>query len=230
VTAYRLPIFPLRLVLFPGAPQALHIFEPRYRQLLADCLEGDRRFGVSCVSAEGDEDPAPAPGEVGCRALIKFSAPLPDGRANVLAVGEERYAIRAWETTDRLYRVAVVEPYADLPEPESPTLARMVTDVTQRFERHARLLAALQDSEPSLPELPSDPAALSFLIASALNVEPRLKQELLAMRTARARLARLIVLLTATEGELTARVAIHQGAKRNGTGPRGALGSITTEA
>ena len=44
-----LPIFPLPLVLFPGAVQPLHIFEPRYRRLLADSLAGDRRFGIAYV-------------------------------------------------------------------------------------------------------------------------------------------------------------------------------------
>ena len=66
----ELPIFPLPLVLFPGASQPLHIFEPRYRQLLTDCLEGDRRFGIAYAAPDQQSDPAPAPGDVGCVAGV----------------------------------------------------------------------------------------------------------------------------------------------------------------
>src|SRR5437667_180860 len=91
--ARELPIFPLPLVLFPGAPQPLHIFEPRYRQLLADCLAADRRFGVTYVAPPRapDDDPAPRPGDLGCVALIRSTQELPDGRSNVLTVGERRF-------------------------------------------------------------------------------------------------------------------------------------------
>src|SRR3989441_9633240 len=90
--ARELPIFPLPIVLFPGAPQPLHIFEPRYRQLLADCLATDRRFGVAYVPAERDAGggPVPRPGDVGGVALIRNTQGLPDGRSNVLTGGGRR--------------------------------------------------------------------------------------------------------------------------------------------
>src|SRR5947208_1577377 len=77
--ARELPIFPLPIVLFPGAPQPLHIFEPRYRQLLQDCLAADRRFGIAYVAPDPapDADPVPAAGEVGCVALIRSNQALP---------------------------------------------------------------------------------------------------------------------------------------------------------
>src|SRR5437016_2657417 len=79
--ARELPIFPLPLVLFPGVPQPLHIFEPRYRQLLADCLAGDRRFGIAYAAPPEQEgaDTTPRLGEVGCIALIRSAHELPDG-------------------------------------------------------------------------------------------------------------------------------------------------------
>src|SRR6266705_1321721 len=96
--ARELPIFPLPIVLFPGAPQPLHIFEPRYRQLLVDCQDGDRRFGIAYVAPDGAPaaDPAPSAGDVGCVALIRSIQPLPDGRSNILAVGERRFVLRRW--------------------------------------------------------------------------------------------------------------------------------------
>src|SRR5258707_3640359 len=86
--ARELPIFPLPIVLFPGAPQPLHIFEPRYRQLLQDCLAGDQRFGIAYVAPDPSPgaDPVPLPGDVGCVALIRSNQPLPDGRANIETV------------------------------------------------------------------------------------------------------------------------------------------------
>ncbi len=104
----ELPIFPLPIVLFPGAPQPLHIFEPRYRQLLADCQDGDRRFGVTYVAPDRTPgaDPVPSTGDVGCVALIRSVQPLPDGRANIMTVGERRFVLSSWITSDRPYRVA----------------------------------------------------------------------------------------------------------------------------
>ena len=58
----ELPIFPLPLILFPGVCQPLYVFEPRYRQLLTDCLDGDRRFGIAYVPGDSGADPVPQGG------------------------------------------------------------------------------------------------------------------------------------------------------------------------
>src|SRR5438874_11477929 len=80
--ARDLPIFPLPIVLFPGTPQPLHIFEPRYRRLISDCLAGDRRFGIAYVGAEpaAGAAGAPPPGGVGRVGAIRPTRRLPDGR------------------------------------------------------------------------------------------------------------------------------------------------------
>src|SRR5256885_12142396 len=123
----ELPIFPLPIVLFPGAPQPLHIFEPRYRELLADCLAADRRFGIAYVPAEpapGSES-LPRAGDVGCVALIQNTQGLPDGRSNILTVGERRFVLVDWVGSDRPYRLARVEEFDDEPveASEAATLA-----------------------------------------------------------------------------------------------------------
>src|SRR5881227_2092054 len=107
----ELPIFPLPIVLFPGVPQPLHIFEPRYRQLLQDFLAGDRRFGIAYVAPDPTPgaDPVPSPGDVGCVALIRSNQPLPDGRSNILTVGERRFVLRSWISSTHPYRVAEIE-------------------------------------------------------------------------------------------------------------------------
>src|SRR2546425_10745241 len=90
--ARELPIFPLPIVLFPGAPQPLHVFEPRYRQLLADCLAADRRFGITYVAPPqaAGADPQPEIGDPGCIALIRSTERFGGGRADVLPLGERR--------------------------------------------------------------------------------------------------------------------------------------------
>src|SRR5256712_4466286 len=130
--ARELPIFPLPIILFPGAPQPLHIFESRYRQLLADCLAADRRFGVTYVAPPRapDDDPAPTPGDLGCVAQIRSTQELPDGRSNILAVGERRFVLVAWCAGDHPYRLGRVEEFDDEPsEPgEAEALAAGVRD------------------------------------------------------------------------------------------------------
>src|SRR5438093_12607476 len=96
--ARELPIFPLPIVLFPGVPQSLHVFEPRYRRLLADCLAADRRFGLAYVTPDEapGADPVPNPGDVGCVALIRSSEPRPDGRSDIVTVGDRPFVLRRW--------------------------------------------------------------------------------------------------------------------------------------
>src|SRR5437879_12742914 len=96
--ARELPIFPLPIVLFPGAPQPLHVFEPRYRQLLADCLAADRRFGIAYVPAEPEpgSEPLPRPGGVGCVALVQKTKAMPEGRSYIATVGWDRFVLWVW--------------------------------------------------------------------------------------------------------------------------------------
>src|SRR3989442_1916377 len=113
--ARELPIFPLPIVLSPGAPQPLHVFEPRYRQLLADCLAADRRFGIAYVPAERDAgvEPLPRPGDVGCVAVIRNTQGLPDGRANLLTLGGRPFVPIHLGNSDRSSRLARGEQFYD---------------------------------------------------------------------------------------------------------------------
>jgi len=207
----ELPIFPLPLVLFPGATQPLHIFEPRYRQLLADCLDQDRRFGIAYAAPDKGSDPAPAPGDVGCIAHILTTQDLPDGRSDILTTGEQRFVLLEWLSTDRPYRMARVEEFTD--EPVEPTEAEgLATDVRRDF---LRVVAALEQDPP---ELPVDPEALSFRVAAALELDPAAKLALLAIRTTTVRLRRLAALLQPLAADAERRAAVRHRAKGNGKG------------
>ena len=86
-----LPLFPLSLVLFPGTVVPLHIFEPRYRQMVTDILEGDRRFGLLYHDPDEHGPFMNEPGRVGTVAVIRRYQPLPDGRSMIMVRGLDRF-------------------------------------------------------------------------------------------------------------------------------------------
>jgi len=219
--ARELPIFPLPVVLFPGAPQPLHIFEPRYRQLLADCLAADRRFGIAYVTPHRAPavDPAPELGDVGCVALIRSSEPLPDGRSNILAVGERRFVLRRWVAGSQPYRVAEIEEFDDEPV-DVAELATLAQDVREGFARLARALGVLTERTDEEIELPGDPVLLSFQVAAALELDPDAKRALQAGRNTSVRLRQLAGVLGPLAADAERRAAVRQRARGNGRGGR----------
>lgn len=213
-----LPIFPLPLVLFPGAVQPLHIFEPRYCELLADCLAGDKRFGIAYAAPQpGGGDPAPEPGDVGCIAVVRSTHPLPDGRSNVLTMGERRFVLLEWCASERSYRVGRVEEFDDEPVDLSEAMT-LAADVRERFTRLAAALGLLTDREHEHVELPTDPQGLSFQVAAALELEPKAKRALLEIRSTAVRLRRLAALLGPLATDAERRAVVRRRAKGNGQG------------
>ena len=205
----ELPIFPLPLVLFPGATQPLHIFEPPYRSLLSDCLNGDRCFGIAYAAPDKPSDPAP--GDVGCVAHILTTQALPDGRSDILTTGEQRFVLLEWLATDRPYRMARVEEFSDEPADRGETEG-LAQDVRRDF---VRVMDALEQDPP---ELPVDPEALSFRVAASLELEPPGKLALLAIRSTTVRLRRLAALLQPLTADAERRAAIRHRARSNGKG------------
>ena len=92
----ELPIFPLPLVLFPGVPLPLHIFEERYRRMLADVRASNNLFGLSYFTPDAAGEERPPEGHVGCATEVVEVQPLPDGRSNILTLGVVRYRDWAW--------------------------------------------------------------------------------------------------------------------------------------
>lgn len=223
----QLPIFPLSIVLFPGAPQLLHIFEPRYRQMLQDCLEGDRRFGISF--AESGSDGAPPPpkrGDVGCRAIIRSHQRLDDGRSNILVLGEQRYYLCAYVDSHRPYLVGAVDYFDDDPAPAADVDA-LATSVREQF---ARLVAreGIEFPDGGALQLQEDPKELSFQISAMIGVDSRDKQGLLAERSTEARLRRLIHHLQHLAAAQERRLETQKRARRNGRGLRARTGHTDT--
>jgi Lon protease-like protein len=211
----ELPLFPLPVVLFPGVPLPLHVFEPRYRRLLADVRASNNLFGLSHFDANEGGD-RPGVGHVGCAAEVVEVQPLPDGRSNILTVGVARYRVEDYVERGDPYLVARVEFFAD-DEGDPRVLARRASEVTEVFMRIARAMRTLNDDRAALPELPdSDPERLSFLVAAVMEMDAAAKQELLEMRSTAERLRRLYTLLSQAVGDYEGRARTHQLAKGNG--------------
>jgi Lon protease-like protein len=188
----RLPLFPLPVVLFPGAPMPLHVFEPRYRQLVARCVEGDGRFGLIYHDPERHGPFETGEGQVGCVAEILDFQPLPDGRSLIFTRGRDRFQVEDGIESDTLYWECVAAPYADWEEPVLGLMPRrqqsigLFNRVLQEVVRHA----------PPFPEIDAQEET-AFQLAQAIRVDPAWQQTLLELRSERDRLDQMDLLMEA---------------------------------
>ena len=212
----ELPLFPLPVVLFPGVPMPLHIFEPRYRQMLSDVRVGESLFGLSYFDASNYEGEIPPVGHIGCVAEVTEVQSLPDGRSNILTIGLIRYRVEEYVDRGDPYLVGQVSFFEDEAEDEE-LLARRTHEVTSLFMRITRALRIINDERSVLPDLPeTEPESLSFLIAAAVEMNLEVKQELLELRSTSERLERLRDLLARVVDNYEERARMHEIAKRNG--------------
>ncbi len=212
----ELPLFPLPVVLFPGVPLPLHIFEPRYRQLLDDIRSTNNLFGLAYFDSTTSERELPAVGQVGCVAEVTETQTFPDGRSNILTIGVVRYRIEAYVERGDPYIVARVNFFEDELETERD-LGKAATEVAETFTRIARAVRTINDERLNLPDISdTEPQRLSFLVAAAMEVEAEIKQELLELRSTSERLERLRGMLNRAVTGYEERARIHELAKGNG--------------
>ena len=187
----RIPLFPLNVVLFPGMPLPLHIFEPRYQQMIRHCLEGDRQFGV-CLIRSGEEVGGPAdPYSIGSLCEIVNVTEIEGGRVNLLGIGRERFRVRRLFHSQP-YLEGEVELFADDPSGQLETLAADVQAAATRFIE--RILALTGKPTREL-EFPGNPIDLSFVIAGLVQGPVEDHQELLETRDTEFRLRRELEVL-----------------------------------
>lgn len=212
----ELPIFPLGVVLFPGVPLPLHIFEPRYRQMLGDIRINDNLFGVSYFDVSSSTEERPPVGHIGCVAEVTETQTLADGRSNILTVGVVRYRIEEYVQRGDPYLVAQVSVFED-EEEDDELLRESSREVAETFMRIARAVRTINDERSNLPDISdTEPQRLSFLVAAAVEVDTDLKQELLEMRSTSKRLERLRHMLGRAVSGYEERARIHEMAKGNG--------------
>jgi Lon protease-like protein len=196
-------LFPLGIVLLPTEVVPLHIFEERYRELIGECVELEREFGLVHADEEGVR-------EVGTRAwVVEVIERFDDGRLNILVQGRERFRLERL-TRGRSFRTAEVAPLDDEWEEPAPEAAVRVVEAFRALAAAAG--AEADDPDPELPQL-------SFAIAARVELPAEAKQELLELRSEPARLGRLAELLDAARETVLATRRLGEAAKKNGSRP-----------
>ena len=204
------------MVLFPGTSAPLHIFEPRYRRMLADCLTSDRRFGLICLPA-GLAERDLAKGRVGTVAHIDDTEALPDGRSNIAVTGEERFAFAGFVESEAPYHVAATSQYDDFPEPAAE-LETAAAHLKAQFTRVAKAARTLADDAAPPPTLPDDPGAMAFAIAAMVDLTTDQRQHLLESRSPLERLRGVTAMLGVAAAPLERHAEVHRRARHNGRG------------
>jgi uncharacterized protein len=190
--AELLPLFPLpNVVLFPNVFLPLHIFEPRYREMVADAAASDRMIGMVLLRPgwERDYEGRPPIYPIGCSGVMTHVERLPDGRYNIVLRGLERFRILE-ENHERSYRRADVEPLHERP------LSRDDRDVIRahRTKLETMLAPAIIGGDAKIPSAMSDEDLVNAL-AQYLDLEALEKQALLEQPCLRSRAASLVELL-----------------------------------
>ncbi len=187
----ELPLFPLNLVLFPGMPLPLHIFEERYKAMIGDCMRYNAPFGVSLIRSGQEVGSAAEPFSTGTTARVLRSEMQEGGRINIFTKGEKRYEIV--EITQQEPHVAAVVRYLD--EPVGEGFTGVSPELSEEYTKLIQGLITLSGGYTSDVTIPEDPVELSYLIAANLDAPTPVRQELLEAPTAADRLNRLIPLL-----------------------------------
>jgi Lon protease-like protein len=185
-----IPIFPLAdVMLFPNMSRPLHIFEPRYRAMVADALEGDRLIGMVLLRPgyQANYEGRPPVYSIGCAGRIMQVEELPDGRYAIVLRGLVKFRITG-EDDSRSYRLAQVEALPELLDDQERTAL-----LQQRHKLTELLASMVPDSEPPPPELPD--RDLVNGLAQFLDIPPSARQQLLEQEGPLARARTLIELL-----------------------------------
>jgi Lon protease-like protein len=197
----ELGLFPLPIVLVPTERIPLHIFEPRYIELVGECLDSDGEFGLVLATGDG------AVHEIGTRAHVTtLLETLDEGRMNIVVEGRERFRLLEL-TRGRTFQTGLVEAVVDADEPADPADVARALDVFGD-------LAAAAESDVDLPDESSPDLVWELAARVDFGVDP--KQEILASTSPAARMRRLVELLELSLEAVLREQVVHERAGRNG--------------
>jgi Lon protease-like protein len=197
----ELGLFPLTLVLVPTERVPLHIFEPRYKELVADCIERGEEFGLVLAAGDG------AVHEVGTRAAVaEVLERLPDGRMNIVIEGGDRFRLLEL-TSGHSYATAEVEEVVDDDDPADAA----------ETARALELFGELAETAGADVDTPSqDSPLLDFELTARVDFGVEAKQELLASTSPRERMTKLVGLLETALESVRLERELQQRASGNG--------------
>jgi Lon protease-like protein len=198
-----LPLFPLDLVLLPGTPLPLHIFEPRYREMISECLDGNRHFGV----LRGKEQEL---AEVGCTAeILTVAKKYPDGRMDIVTEGRSRFEVIQLNQ-ERSFLQAEVLYLQDEPEIASPE------EIAQAMTLHGEIMTLAGAEPEKSTEVGQN--QLSFHLAGSLPLDLDFKQNLLGMKSEAERLRAVVSFFETILPTMRRTVHVRRKAGGNGHG------------
>jgi Lon protease-like protein len=198
-----LPMFPLGAVLLPGAVLPLHVFEPRYRALVADCLAGEPEFGVVLIARGSEVGGGEVRYDIGTVARIVEVAELPGGRSALMTVGTRRIRVERWLDDDPYPRAEV----ADWPEEDDVGGGPELDDLVAQLRRVLALQAELgEPAPPATTEVADDPLLATYHAAALAPLGPQDRYRLLAAVEPSERRRLLATMLDDAEAILRFRV------------------------
>jgi Lon protease-like protein len=187
------------VVLFPGTPLPLHVFEPRYKELISECLEQKKTFGIVRAEEEGLAD-------VGCTAeIVAVTKTYPDGRMDIVTEGRERFEVLEVDEQRSYLRGDVVYFQDDAENPS-----------TQQIEHAIELHREILTMGGAQQSLPASEDKISFYLAGSLPLDLDFKQALLEMRSEAERIEAVITAFEAILPKLRRAVQSRQKASGNG--------------
>ncbi|MGH3086582.1 MAG: LON peptidase substrate-binding domain-containing protein, partial [Rubrobacteraceae bacterium] len=202
-TLSDIPLFPLNVVLMPGAPLPLHIFEDRYKQMINECLESESEFGMVLADEEGTR-------QVGCTAkIVELVERYDDGRMLILVEGERRFKLNN-VLSGKPYYVGEIE-YIEEDEPQE--------DITSLAEECVALLERVVEAatEGSVGiEIEPPYRNLSFAIAGRIEFGLEERQRILELTSERERLEKVKELLSGAAEKLEKEKEVREKAQKNG--------------
>ncbi|MCA9927716.1 MAG: LON peptidase substrate-binding domain-containing protein [Anaerolineales bacterium] len=180
--------------MFPGMPMPLHIFEERYKQMINECVEAKRPFGIVCIEAgEAEYDTDVQPYSVGCTVDIVQVQKLEDGRFFIMTIGQERFRIARLKHTAKPYLVGDVTTLSYREESQN-VLAQAANRLGSLLREYLSILVAAGKAEVDLEQLPQDPESLAGTAASLLDISLERKQRLLETNSLSKMIKHLIAL------------------------------------
>jgi Lon protease-like protein len=195
-----LPLFPLDVVLLPGTPIPLHVFEPRYKEMIGECLAQKTAFGI--VRAKEDSI-----AEIGCTAeILEVTKRYDDGRLDIVCEGRRRFEVMALNQ-ERAFLQAEVTYFDDGP---GRAAAEQVNEALRLYQDLVRLV----EEEAAVPEATTP--QLSFQLAAPMPLDLDFKQTLLGMRSERERIAAVVAYFEALLPRMRHAVRARQKAGGNG--------------
>jgi Lon protease-like protein len=197
-----IPLFPLNVVLMPGAPLPLHIFEDRYKQMVNECLEQESEFGMVLADESGTR-------RVGCTArIVELVERYEDGRMLILVEGSRRFKLNSI-LTGKPYYVGEVEYLEEEQEEDVPALAEECIALLERVVEAATEGSVGIEIQPPYRNL-------SFAIAGRIDFEVETRQQILELTSERGRLEKVKELLSAAAERLEREQQAREKAQKNG--------------